>query len=234
VDPDLTAACEEFLTEEKLEHAVYPQLHPEDRSHELDKVEREVRLGNLKEALYDFLKEKFKDRVPAVHLGPVEFIFDETVDALVHKNILEKELRPDSRKMDEVRPLAGEVGLFKRTHGSAIFMRGNTQALAMTTIAPPGQEQLIEGMQTTEKRRFLLHYNFPPYSVGETGMFRGPGRREIGHGALASKAIEPQIPSSKDFPYAVRVVSEILSPHGRGRADQEAGGWHRHGPHVRL
>ena len=214
VDPDLVAACEEFLTEPKLEHAVYPQLHPEDRVHELDKVEREVRLSNLKEALYASLKDKFKDRLPAVHLGPVEFIFDETVDALVHKNILEKELRPDSRKMDEVRPLSGEVGLFKRTHGSSVFMRGNTQALAMTTIAPPGQEQLIEGMQTTEKRRFLLHYNFPPYSVGETGMFRGPGRREIGHGALASKAIEPQIPSAKDFPYAIRVVSEILSSNG--------------------
>ncbi len=214
VDPDLAAACEEFLTEDRLEHAVYPQLHPEDRVHELDKVEREVRLSNLKEALYESLKEKFKDRVPAIHLGPVEFIFDETVDALVHKNILEKDLRPDSRKMDEVRPLNGEVGLLSRAHGSAVFMRGNTQALAITTIAPPGQEQLIEGMQTTEKRRFLLHYNFPPYSVGETGMFRGPGRREIGHGALASKAIEPQIPVPADFPYAVRVVSEILSSNG--------------------
>jgi polyribonucleotide nucleotidyltransferase len=214
VDPDLIAACAEFLSEEKMEHAVYPQLHPEDRVHELDKVEREIRIGNLKEALYAFLKEKFKDRLPAVHLGPVEFIFDETIDALVHKNILEKELRPDSRRVDEVRPLSGEVGLFSRTHGSAVFMRGNTQALAITTIAPPGQEQLIEGMETTEKRRFLLHYNFPPYSVGETGMFRGPGRREIGHGALASKAIEPQIPSSADFPYSIRVVNEILSSNG--------------------
>ena len=214
VHPDLIAACEEFLAADKLEHAVYPQLHPEAGAHKLDKVEREIRISNLKEALYDFLKEKFKDRLPAIHLGPVEFIFDETVDALVHKNILEKELRPDSRRLDEVRPLSGEVGLFKRTHGSAIFMRGNTQALAMTTIAPPGQEQLIEGMQTTEKRRFLLHYNFPPYSVGETGMFRGPGRREIGHGALAAKAIEPQIPVAADFPYAVRVVTEILSSNG--------------------
>jgi polyribonucleotide nucleotidyltransferase len=214
VDPDLITACAEFLSEDKLEHAVYPQLHPEDRVHELDKVEREIRIGNLKEALYAFLKEKFKDRLPAIHLGPVEFIFDETIDALVHKNILEKELRPDSRRVDEVRPLSGEVGLFSRTHGSAVFMRGNTQALAITTIAPPGQEQLIEGMQTTEKRRFLLHYNFPPYSVGETGMFRGPGRREIGHGALASKAIEPQIPSSADFPYSIRVVNEILSSNG--------------------
>lgn len=214
VDPDLIAACDEFLSADKLEHAVYPQLHPEDRVHELDKVEREVRLGNLKEALYDFLKEKFKDRVPALHLGPVEFIFDETVNALVHKNILEKELRPDSRRVDEVRPLAGEVGLFSRTHGSAVFMRGNTQALAMVTIGPPGQEQLIEGMETSEKRRFLLHYNFPPYSVGETGMFRGPGRREIGHGALASKAIEPQIPPSSEFPYSIRVVNEILSSNG--------------------
>lgn len=214
VEPELSAAIAEFLTPERLEHAVYPQLHPEDRVHELDKVERELRLSNLKESLYESLKEKFKDRVPEMHLGPVEFIFDETVDKLVHDNILGKGLRPDGRKLDEIRPLSGEVGLFSRTHGSAVFMRGNTQALAITTIAPPGQEQLIEGMETTTKRRFLLHYNFPPYSVGETGMFRGPGRREIGHGALASKAIEPLIPAASEFPYAIRVVSEILSSNG--------------------
>ncbi len=212
VDQELLAALKEFLAP-KIETAVYPHLYPEHRVHELDKVEREHRLSNLKEELYVYLKEKFIEKAD-LDLGPVEFLFDEEVDAVVHKNILEKELRPDGRRMDEVRPLAGEVGLFKRVHGSAVFLRGNTQALAMTTIAPPGQEQLIETMETTSKRRFLLHYNFPPYSVGEIGSFRGPGRREIGHGALAFKAIEPLIPQSSEFPYTVRVVSEILSSNG--------------------
>jgi polyribonucleotide nucleotidyltransferase len=212
VDPEFKAALEEFLAP-KVDTAVYPHLYPENRVHDLDKVEREHRLSNLKEDLYAHLKEKFADKID-LNLGPVEFLFDEAVDAVVHKNILEKELRPDGRRMDEVRPLNGEVGLFKRVHGSAIFFRGNTQSLAMTTIAPPGQEQLIETMETTGTRKFLLHYNFPPYSVGEVGNFRGPGRREIGHGALASKAVEPLIPPSSEFPYTVRVVSEILSSNG--------------------
>jgi polyribonucleotide nucleotidyltransferase len=212
VEPELEAAIKEFL-DPKVDYAVYPHLYPENRTHELDKVEREHRIKVLQDELMAHLKEKFADKED-LDLGPVEFIYDEEIDAAVHKNILEKELRPDGRKLDEVRPLNGEVALFKRAHGSAVFFRGNTQALAMTTIAPPGQEQLVETMQTTTKKRFLLHYNFPPYSVGETGMFRGPGRREIGHGALASKAIEPLIPPASEFPYMIRVVSEILSSNG--------------------
>jgi polyribonucleotide nucleotidyltransferase len=141
-------------------------------------------------------------------------LFEEAADTLIHKNILEKERRPDGRGLREVRELYAEVGLFERTHGSAIFVRGNTQALAVATLAPPGAEQLVETMETTGKRRFLLHYNFPPYSVGETGFFRGPGRREIGHGALAKKAVEPLIPTADEFPYTIRIVSEVLSSNG--------------------
>ncbi|HOB90181.1 MAG TPA: polyribonucleotide nucleotidyltransferase, partial [Candidatus Colwellbacteria bacterium] len=133
---------------------------------------------------------------------------------LVHKNILEKEMRPDGRKLDEVRDLYTETGLLPRTHGSALFIRGNTQALAVTTLAAPGAEQLIETMEYSGKRRFMLHYNFPPYSVGETGSYRGPGRRDIGHGALAEKALRPLIPTQDEFPYTIRVVSEILSSNG--------------------
>ena len=136
------------------------------------------------------------------------------VNDLVHKNILEKEQRPDGRKLDEVRALDAEVGLFSRTHGSALFVRGNTQALAITTLAAPGAEQIIETMETNGKRRFMLHYNFPPFSVGEVGSFRGPGRREIGHGNLARKSLERLIPTKEEFPYTIRVVSEIMSSNG--------------------
>jgi len=136
------------------------------------------------------------------------------VNDLVHKNVLESEKRPDGRRIDEVRALDAEAGLFSRTHGSALFVRGNTQALAITTLAAPGAEQLIESMETNAKRRFMLHYNFPPFSVGEVGNFRGPGRREIGHGNLARKSIERLIPSKEEFPYTIRVVSEIMSSNG--------------------
>lgn len=208
-DPALREAVEKYM-EGKAYEAVYPHLTPRDGSHPLDKVERERRLSELKAGLVAELEGKFEDLNALV----VEHLFETVIDELVHKNILEKELRPDSRKMDEIRPLDGEVGLFDRTHGSGLFIRGNTQALAITTIAPPGQEQVIETMATNGKRRFMLHYNFPPYSVGETGRLGTPGRREIGHGALAAKAILPVIPTADEFPYTIRVVSEILSSNG--------------------
>lgn len=141
-------------------------------------------------------------------------IMEGLIHEIVHTNIIEYEKRPDLRKIDEVRELHAEVGMLPRTHGSAFFMRGSTQSLAVATIAPPGQEQSIESMSITTKKRFLLHYNFPQYSVGETGPFRGPGRREIGHGALAEKAIKNMLPEKTVFPYTLRVVSEILSSNG--------------------
>ncbi|MEK7641103.1 MAG: polyribonucleotide nucleotidyltransferase, partial [Patescibacteria group bacterium] len=124
------------------------------------------------------------------------------------------EIRPDGRKLDEVRDLHAEVGLLQRAHGSALFVRGETQALVVTTIAPPGAEQLMENMRGLVERRFMLHYNFPPYSTGETGRVGAPGRREIGHGALAEKAVKNLIPTEDEFPYVIRVVSEILSSNG--------------------
>ncbi|TSC59716.1 MAG: polyribonucleotide nucleotidyltransferase [Parcubacteria group bacterium LiPW_15] len=208
-DPALVSAVESYM-EGKAYEAVYPHLTPRDGSHPLDKVERERRLASLKAGLTAELESKFED----LNKMTVEHLFETVIDNLVHKNILEKELRPDSRKMDEIRPLDGEVGLFERTHGSGLFVRGNTQALAITTIAPPGQEQVIETMETNGKRRFMLHYNFPPYSVGETGRLGTPGRREIGHGALALKAVLPVLPTADEFPYTIRVVSEILSSNG--------------------
>jgi len=148
------------------------------------------------------------------HIKGAHHIVEEIIDGIIHKNVLEKGKRPDGRAITDLRDLYGEVGLLKRTHGSALFARGTTQALAVATIAPPGQEQTIETMSFSGKKRFMLHYNFPQYSVGEVGPFRGAGRREIGHGALAEKAIKNLFPKKEVFPYTVRVVSEILSSNG--------------------
>ena len=141
-------------------------------------------------------------------------VYEEELDKLVHREILKNNRRPDGRKLDEVRELHSEVGILPRTHGSALFIRGTTQALAVTTLAAPGSEQTIETIEFSGKKRFMLHYNFPPYSVGEPGRMGAPGRRDIGHGALAEKAILPLIPKTGEFPYTVRVVSEILSSNG--------------------
>ncbi|MFA5083997.1 MAG: polyribonucleotide nucleotidyltransferase, partial [Candidatus Paceibacterota bacterium] len=141
-------------------------------------------------------------------------ILEEETDKMVHQGVLENNKRPDGRKLDEVRPLYAETGLFKRTHGSALFVRGDTQSLAVTTLAAPGAEQLVETMEFSGKKRFMLHYNFPPFSVGETGSSRSPGRREIGHGLLAEKALRYLIPPVEQFPYTIRLVSEILSSNG--------------------
>ncbi len=183
-----------------------------------DKLQQKQQMGRLKQDLAAHVAQLNAQRAAAGEMLWQEkdafLVLEEALDELLHKNILESDRRPDGRGLAQLRALHGEVGLFERTHGSALFTRGNTQALAIATIAPPGQHQLVETMETTGKRRFLLHYNFPPYSVGEVGHFRGPGRREIGHGALAKKAVEPLLPEASEFPYTVRVVSEILSSNG--------------------
>jgi polyribonucleotide nucleotidyltransferase len=203
-EQELKDAVNTFLAD-KLEGAVY----------HAQKVDHYAAVNALKNDLFAHIKESFSAAEKPVPSAKVlDYLYEEAVNDIVHKNVLESEKRPDGRKLDEVRALDGEVGLFSRVHGSALFVRGNTQALAITTLAAPGSEQLIESMETQEKRRFLLHYNFPPYSVGEVGNFRGPGRREIGHGNLARKSIERLIPSKEVFPYTIRVVSEIMSSNG--------------------
>ena len=202
-DPELAAAVASYLGG-KLEDAVYQPT----------KMEHASAVGALKTDLMLHLKEAFEAAGKPINWKAADFLFEEAINDLVHKNVLEKDRRPDGRKLDELRRIDGEVALFSRTHGSAVFVRGNTQALAVTTLAAPGAEQMIETMETTGKRRFMLHYNFPPFSVGETGTFRGPGRREIGHGNLARKSLERLIPSKEEFPYTIRVVSEIMSSNG--------------------
>lgn len=203
-NPTLVQKIRGFLSD-KLESALYV----------IHKTERAAGVGAVQFALMEFLTAAGHT---SEELAAAHHIFEEYTDELVHKNICEapdgKEKRPDLRALDEVRDLHAEVGILERTHGSALFVRGNTQALATVTLAPPDTHQLIENIFYEGPRHFILHYNFPPFATGETGAFRGPGRREIGHGALAHKALKRLIPSQDEFPYTIRVVSEILSSNG--------------------
>ncbi len=141
-------------------------------------------------------------------------IMDSIVKNEVRRLIIEEKLRPDGRDLTEIRPLESKVDIFELTHGSALFTRGQTQALSITTLGALGEAQYIDGLGETDNKRFMLHYNFPPYSVGETGRYGPPGRREIGHGALGERALLQVLPNEEDFPYAIRVVSEILESNG--------------------
>ncbi|MGG1245794.1 polyribonucleotide nucleotidyltransferase [Bacillus spizizenii] len=144
----------------------------------------------------------------------VKQILSKFVKNEVRRLITEEKVRPDGRGVDQIRPLSSEVGLLPRTHGSGLFTRGQTQALSVCTLGALGDVQILDGLGVEESKRFMHHYNFPQFSVGETGPMRGPGRREIGHGALGERALEPVIPSEKDFPYTVRLVSEVLESNG--------------------
>jgi polyribonucleotide nucleotidyltransferase len=196
------------------------------------KVKEILLAENLAEALYDkdkkvieekmsAINDKVKEYIQANFPGEVdklkevaEIVFEEVSDEIVHKNILEKELRPDSRKLDEIRHIECRTGILPRTHGTGLFTRGETQALTVTTLGSPGDQQIIDTMEVDMKKRYIHHYNFPPYSVGEVRPMRGPGRREVGHGALAEKALVPVLPSKEEFPYTILLVSEILSSNG--------------------
>ncbi len=177
------------------------------------KSERLEGLGVIKKELIEGLAPESEEET-----NQIEEIFEEEINRIVHQNILKaasgQEKRPDGRKLDEVRSIKTQVGLLARTHGSGLFERGETQALSIVTLGAPGDEQTIEGMEVEEKKGFFHHYNFPPYCTGETGRLGGPGRREIGHGALAERALLSLIPSKEEFPYTIRLVSEILSSNG--------------------
>jgi len=190
------------LLSEKLEQAIYQK----------DKRETEKKLAELKEKLFSLIKEKYQEEEDKK--VEVENILNEEINNLVHKKIITEEKRPDGRKPNELREISCEVGLLPRTHGSGLFCRGKTKSLSILTLGSPNDQQLLEGMEIVGKKRFMHHYNFPPYCSGEIKPLRGPGRREIGHGALAERALLPLIPSSEDFPYTIRVVSEILSSNG--------------------
>ena len=172
---------------------------------------------NLQNELFsevgDYVKEKYPDECDEKK-GLALVAIDQEMQKLFDEAILARDERPDGRKLDEVRPISCQVGVLPRTHGSALFTRGETQALTIATLGAPGMEQIIDTMELDEKKRFMHHYNFPPFSVGEVRPMRGPGRREIGHGALAEKALAPVMPDKESFPYTIRLVSEILSSNG--------------------
>lgn len=177
-----------------------------------NKLDREMAVTKLVNELDEVLKADNdiakEQRTDGRHL--LEQYLDEEARAMV----LEEGIRVDGRKLDEVRPLSAMVGLIPRTHGSGLFQRGETQVLSLVTLGSPGDEQTMDGMEITGKKRYMHHYNFPGFSVGEVKPLRGPGRREIGHGALAEKAMLPVIPAKDQFPYTIRVVSEVLSSNG--------------------
>jgi len=173
-----------------------------------NKLDRNARLNAIRADLDAWALEKGYDQ------KIIASVWEEAVNEIIHKNILENDKRQDGRALDQIRPLSASVGLFSRLHGSALFVRGQTQALAVTTLAAPGSAQIVETMETSGQRRFMLHYNFPPYATGEIKRLGTPGRREIGHGALAEKAVRAVVPTQQEFPYTIRIVSEVLSSNG--------------------
>jgi polyribonucleotide nucleotidyltransferase len=173
------------------------------------KAERETALATIERQVMDELGAKWPDK-----LKEIAGLFEKAEKQFVRTRILDKGIRPDGRTSTEIRPIWIEVGVLPRPHGSAIFTRGQTQALSIVTLGSTSDEQMIDGLGREESKRYIHHYNFPPFSVGETRPSRGPGRREIGHGALAERALLAVLPKKEDFPYTIRVVSEILSSNG--------------------
>jgi polyribonucleotide nucleotidyltransferase len=176
--------------------------------------EKHAREDAIKEVKNSVVARYEEQEADADKLKMVKQILDKIVKGEVRRLITEDKVRPDGRKLEEIRPLSSEVGLLPRTHGSGLFTRGQTQALSICTLGAMGDVQILDGLGIEEEKRFMHHYNFPLFSVGETGPIRGPGRREIGHGALGERALEPVIPNEKDFPYTVRLVSEVLESNG--------------------
>lgn len=165
----------------------------------------------LKEELIKYLAEKHPGEGKEKQ---VLAYFEKEIERIIIKNIIDKDHRPDGRKSTDIRPLSCEVAVLPRAHGSGVFFRGLTRVLSILTLGGPGDQQILEGMEIVGKKRFLHHYNFPPFSSGETAPMRGPKRREIGHGALVEKALLPVIPAIEAFPYTIRIVSEVVSSNG--------------------
>lgn len=180
-----------------------------------DKLEKYAKIDEVKErALTDYQEKHANSETLEEELKQVKKIADNIEGSEVRRLITQDKIRPDGRGMTEIRPLSTDKDLLPRTHGSALFTRGQTQALAITTLGALGENQILDGISVEETKRFMFHYNFPAFSVGETGRYGAPGRREIGHGALAERALLQVMPSEEDFPYTVRVVSEVLESNG--------------------
>ena len=204
LDENLVKEAEEFATSKMLEAI---QIK--------DKIEKYAAIDKVKEdSIEEFTKRYENDENLESILKDVSKIVDNIEASVVRRLITEEHIRPDGRAMDEIRPLSAEVDLLARTHGSALFTRGQTQVLSVTTLGALGEHQILDGLGIEDEKRFMHHYNFPAFSVGETGRYGAPGRREIGHGALGERALSQVIPSEEEFPYTIRVVSEVLESNG--------------------
>jgi polyribonucleotide nucleotidyltransferase len=202
----------------KVSAAVRTELSDAMNTQKYGKLESYSRIDQAKQKAIGL----FEDEAEKVEAGKV---FDALKERIFRDEMLKDRRRPDGRAFDEIRPITCEVSVLPRTHGSAIFTRGETQALVTTTLGTKDDEQRIEMFDAAEtSKRFMLHYNFPPFSVGEVGFMRGPGRREIGHGALAERSLAPMIPEEKSFPYTLRVVSDILESNGSSSMASVCGG----------
>ncbi|WP_338817675.1 polyribonucleotide nucleotidyltransferase [Parvimonas micra] len=174
-----------------------------------NKMEREENLDNITKEIFEKFLPDYEDKKGEINSAIESVIVDE-----VRRLIIEEGIRPDDRELDEVRKISCERGLLPRTHGSGLFTRGQTQVLTLTTLGAPGEVQVLDGVIDEDDKRYMHQYNFPPFSVGDVRPLRSPGRREIGHGALAERALVPVLPSEEEFPYTMRLVSEVLSSNG--------------------
>ncbi len=205
VPENIFNAVKDFITDDRMEEAVFTDM----------KQERDEKINALTEEVL----EKFQDTFENIEAEDYETLINEAIykfeKQTVRRMILKEHKRPDGRTLEQIRPLSAEVDILPRTHGSALFKRGQTQILTVTTLGEMANVQRLDGLDESEDaKRYMHHYNFPGYSVGEAKTSRGPGRREIGHGALAERALLPVIPSEDEFPYAIRLVSEVLSSNG--------------------
>lgn len=210
LSPDLENMVREIATP-RLQEAIYTS-----RDLKLAKQEREQRLESCREEIKELVltgKEELVAEQPDIPRLVNELI-TKIEKEIMRQMILTQGVRIDGRALDEIRPITCEVGVLSRTHGSGLFTRGETQVLTVTTLGPISDEQILDDLGVDETKRYMHHYNFPPYSVGEARPIRAPGRREIGHGALAERALEPMIPPEEEFPYAIRLVSEVLGSNG--------------------
>ena len=204
----------------KVDEEIYEKIEKKykDRMYsDVQEADKEVRDSNMDKILEDVLKdfeEEFSEEYVLENAANIKEALYKLEKKCVREMIFNEHKRPDGRKIDEIRPLSCEVGLLPRVHGSGLFTRGQTQVLSIATLGMMSEEQELDGIDEDVSKRYMHHYNFPAYSVGEARTSRGPGRREIGHGALAEKALVPVIPSIEEFPYAIRVVSEVLSSNG--------------------
>ena len=205
-----------FAVNEDVYKFVEENYHDEmkEKVQEVDKEVRDNNISKLTDKIVNDYTEKFGEELAEEHQADLGEAIYKLEKKCVRDMIFYEHKRVDGRKLDEIRPLSCEVGLLPRVHGSALFTRGQTQVLSVATLGMISEEQTLDGIDTEESKRYMHQYNFPSYSVGEARPSRGPGRREIGHGALAEKALVPVIPSEEEFPYAIRVVSEVLSSNG--------------------